>query len=156
MRWKCGILCCLVLAGCAVSSVTGIGDTRLSESPTIELHSPGFDKRVTVFVEIADDPQERARGLMERQQVPWGTGMLFLFPTSQQLSFWMKNTLVPLDILYFDARGVFVSSATMEPCAADPCRTYPSAGSAMYALEVPAGFAKEQEIASGWTLSLPH
>ena len=80
--------------------------------------------------------------------------MLFIFSAPQQLSFWMKNTLIPLDILYFDSEGNFVSSSTMEPCTKDPCATYPSAGPAQYALEVNAGFAVENGINEAWSLEV--
>ena len=59
-----------------------------------------------VRVEIADDPQERARGLMFRESLPADTGMLFLYETPRESSFWMKNTYLPLDIVFMDARGV--------------------------------------------------
>jgi uncharacterized membrane protein (UPF0127 family) len=59
-----------------------------------------------VRVEIADDPQERARGLMFRESLPADTGMLFLYETPRESSFWMKNTYLRLDIVFMDARGV--------------------------------------------------
>ena len=76
--------------------------------------------------------------------------MLFIFEKPQILSFWMKSTVIPLDILFFDEGGKLVSTATMEPCAADPCQTYPSAAEAQYALEVPAGFSEQHGIGEGW------
>lgn len=110
---------------------------------------------LTVTVEIADEPAERERGLMHRTELPEDMGMLFIFEREQPLAFWMKNTLIPLDILYFDAGGQWVSSVTMEPCIKDPCRTYPAEGPAQYALEVNKGYVLAHGIGEGWTLNLP-
>lgn len=104
---------------------------------------------IALDVEFATTPEQRTVGLMHRPTVD--RGMLFVFDDEAPRSFWMKNTLVPLDIAYFRADGAWVSSARMEPCAADPCRTYESAGPARYALELPAG-GLGASIGSGWTL----
>lgn len=103
-------------------------------------------------VEVALTPSEHERGLMGRSTVT--TGMLFVFTDEQQRAFWMKNTLVPLDIAYFDATGAWVSSARMEPCVKDPCPTYLSSGPATYALELPIDGIGAQ-IGEGWTLLRP-
>lgn len=81
-------------------------------------------------------------------------GMLFVFDTAQERSFWMKNTLMPLDILFFAANGTFVSWQRMDPCKADPCPSYYSNGSAQYALEVPAGFMDPTHVVK-YSLKLP-
>lgn len=106
-----------------------------------------------IAVEIADSDAERQKGLMERASLEGG--MLFVFPQEQELAFWMKDTLIPLDILYFDSRGQFVSVTTMQPCKADPCTTYPSAGPARFALEVNAGEAAAWGVGEGWILKPP-
>ncbi len=85
---------------------------------------PADGDPVTVRLEVAADPATRARGLMEREQVPHGTGMVFLYPADVAEAFWMKNTLVPLSIAFVAADGRVVSVAEMTPCKADPCPSY--------------------------------
>jgi len=98
------------------------------------------DIEVPVLVEIADDPDEQQVGLMNRTELPENQGMLFLFSQPQILSFWMKNTLIPLDVLFFDAEGNFAGVRTMDPCKKDPCTVYSSDTVATFALELSSGF----------------
>ena len=95
-------------------------------------------------LEIAATPEQRSRGLMHRESLPEDVGMLFVFSSENTLSFWMKNTLIPLDILYIDSAGVVVDIQTMVPQPGAPSselRTYPSAAPAQYALEINADLA---------------
>ena len=100
----------------------------------------------TVRVEIADEAAERERGLMYRDSLPEDTGMLFVYPRERTLSFWMRNTRIPLDIAYIDQRGVIVDIQTMTP---QSDRQYPSAAPAMYALELEAGWFEEHGVSVG-------
>ncbi len=112
-------------------------------------------QHVDLRVELADDNEKRSRGLMFRESLPMGHGMLFIFDKPQTLSFWMKNTLIPLDILFFGEGGKLVSTVTMAPCTEDPCQAYPSAAEAQYALEVPAGFIEQHHVDDGWRATFP-
>ncbi|HZC99153.1 MAG TPA: DUF192 domain-containing protein [Actinomycetes bacterium] len=92
-----------------------------------------------VSLEVAADEPARERGLSHRTDVPSGTGMVFLFPGDTTASFWMKDTLVPLQIAFVAADGRVVSTFEMAPCRADPCATYTPSGAYRYAVELPSG-----------------
>lgn len=92
-----------------------------------------------IQVELALAPKTQAYGLMNRLILPENEGMLFVFSKEQSLSFWMKNTKIPLDILYFNQDGVLVDYAEAIPCVADPCPSYPSKALARYVLEIGKG-----------------
>ena len=100
----------------------------------------------TVEAEVARTYEERERGLMYREGLAKGRGMLFVFPDAQIRSFWMKNTFIPLDIAYLDAELRIVDIQPMEPESLD---SHPSALPAMFALEVPLGWFAEVGIAVG-------
>lgn len=105
--------------------------------PTVELRGE------TYRVEIADDNAERMRGLMYRERMDADAGMLFLFESQGPQAFWMKNTRIPLDILYFDENWKLVGwSLDTPPCSlGDRCPSYPSQAPARYVLELNAGTA---------------
>ncbi len=92
------------------------------------------DELITVWV--ADESAERRQGLMEVDQLPRGIdGMLFVFETEASVTFTMFNTPMPLDIWWFDATGVRVGWAEMEPCPSKPCPSYRSPGPIRWVLE---------------------
>jgi uncharacterized protein len=87
--------------------------------------------------ELARTSEQRSRGLMHRLRAP-ADGMLFVFPGDTTSGFWMKNTLVPLAIVFFDRQGKRVRRLTMTPCRRDPCPIYTPEGRYRFALELPA------------------
>jgi uncharacterized membrane protein (UPF0127 family) len=100
----------------------------------------------TVVAEVAATPEERSEGLMYRDEVPDGTGMLFVFQDNAVRSFWMANTYVPLDIGYLDPSFRLVDIVQMEPLVTD---SYVSSVPAMYGLEVRQGWFGDNEIGVG-------
>ena len=112
-------------------------------------------KGTRIAIEVADDHTERARGLMHRDRLGAGNGMLFVHADEERQAYWMKNTKIPLDILYFDARRRLVSVSHAPPCSlGDRCPPYPSAGPALYVLELDAGEAAALGIERGDELTL--
>lgn len=126
------------LAGCA------------SEGPWVELKGQRY------VVEVADDHAERTRGLMFRDRLEPGAGMLFVHDIEQPLAYWMKNTRIPLDIFYFDEDRRLVSvSRGVPPCSlGDRCPNYPSNAPALYVLELDAGTAARIDARAGDALTL--
>ena len=109
----------------------------------------------TFSVEIADTQEEHALGLMYRDSMPADHGMIFLFPNEAPRSFWMKNTRIPLDIMYFDKDLKLVSiSADTPPCRVSNCPSYSSKAPAQYVLELNAGLAASLGVKVGDQLTL--
>lgn len=90
---------------------------------------------------LAETDAQHERGLMSRTDLGGFDGMLFVFPSPTTVTFWMKDTVLPLSIAYFDASGRFVSSADMAPCLGrgSNCPEYPATGPYTFAIEVPRG-----------------
>ncbi|MBN8735587.1 MAG: DUF192 domain-containing protein [Xanthomonadales bacterium] len=125
-------------AACAATPATAPG------TPSVTLRGHAFT------VELAGTPAEQEHGLMERTSMPADHGMLFVFPDDEPRTFWMKNTLIPLDMLFFDAAHKLVTiQADAQPCKADPCKLYPSNAPARYVLELNAGTAAKLGVHEG-------
>jgi uncharacterized membrane protein (UPF0127 family) len=119
------------------------------DAPAVQLHGQRF------HTEFATNDAARERGLMMRTELAADHSMLFVFPEEDKRWFWMKNTLIPLDILYFDANRRLVSvQAKVPPCKADPCPSYPSDLPARYVLELPAGTAARIGVMVGDELTI--
>jgi uncharacterized protein len=132
-------MCLLLLAGCASAA-----------DSWVELAGKRY------AVEVADDDAERERGLMFRDELPPGHGMLFVHEREEPQAYWMKNTRIPLDILYFDsARRLVSQQRDVPPCAlGDACPPYPSEAPARYVLELNAGQAAQLDLQTGASLEI--
>jgi uncharacterized membrane protein (UPF0127 family) len=116
-----------------------------ARTPWVEIGGERFE------VEVADDDDERARGLMFRDAMPADHGMLFIHDRQERQAYWMKNTKIALDILYFDSERRLVSQQRdVPPCSSgDRCPPYPSRGAARYVLELNAGQAARLGLEDG-------
>ncbi len=138
-RFRALLAALLLLGGCSTAS-----------GHWVELNGARYG------VEIADDDKERARGLMFRDEMAAGAGMLFVHDREAPQAYWMKNTKIPLDILYFDtARKLVSQQRDVPPCSlGDGCPPYPSTGPARYVLELNAGEAARLNLRNGAELRL--
>lgn len=150
-RWKQVLMAALVITGCSQPApeppATAASPGRV-EAPRATLPDGS-----TVRLELAISPEEIANGLMFRPSLAADRGMLFLFDEARLPSFWMKNTLIPLDLVFLDPAGMVVDVIPeVPPCAADPCPTYSPEVPALAVLELGAGRAKAHGIEPGATL----
>ena len=134
----CGVFLLLLLPACTDSNA----EPPESELPVTRIRVGNHE----ITVEVAADRTSLRRGLMFRDSLPEDHGMLFIFPVEQPLSFWMKNTRIPLSIAYADSQGTIVRIADMEPF--DESRV-PSGAPAQFALEMNQGWFSRKGILVG-------
>jgi len=107
---------------------------------------------LALTVEIADTDAAREKGLMGVKQLSDQQGMAFVWSGEQAALFWMKDTLIPLDIAFWDSKGSVVDMQSMTPCSADPCSTYGSAQPYVGAVEVRGGLLSHAGLRVGDTV----
>lgn len=129
------------LAIAATALATGVA-CRRHQLPTTTI-TVGEHK---MLVEVADNGENRNRGLMNRDRLPADEGMLFVYPDEKPRSFWMKNVRFPLSIAFAKQDGTIVSISDMAPMTT---RSTPSGAPAMYALEVNEGWFRENGVSVG-------
>jgi uncharacterized membrane protein (UPF0127 family) len=102
-----------------------------------------------IEAELAYTDETRMKGLMNRRYLPPDAGMLFIFRDLELHSFWMKNTLIPLDLIWLNEKKEVVYFVTAQPCEEDPCGSYQPMQKAKYVLEVNGGFVKKHNMKLG-------
>ncbi len=123
-----------VTTGAPVTTTPDTGPVPDLPTTTISVGDTELD------VWLADDTTERQQGLRGVGALPGGIdGMLFGWDTPTDAVFVMEDTLIPLDLWFFDGDGIMVGSHQMTPCTTDPCPRYPAPGPVLWALETPAG-----------------
>jgi len=135
----------ILLASCIA---TGCSQPPASGLPTVQMKLGSQ----TFTLEIANTAETRERGLMRRDSMPADHGMIFAFPSEEPQSFWMKNTLIPLDIVYIDAAGTIVSIRSMKPLDLTGIE---SGKPAKYAIELNAGIASAAGLKVGDKIKVP-
>jgi uncharacterized membrane protein (UPF0127 family) len=140
-------------AGCGNESDTAGTEEKTTGHPTVTIYA-SCGEEARVGVEVADDLFEQARGLMYRTTLGADRGMLFVYPEERELSFWMKNTQIPLSIAYIDSERRIVDILNMKPLDDRPPH-YVSSEPAQYALEVNQGFFKKRGVKVGDRVELP-
>jgi hypothetical protein len=123
-----------------------------SKSNTVEV----LIKDNPFILEKALTPKQKASGLMNRDFLPEENGMIFIFEDSQKRGFWMKNTLIPLDMIFLDSNGMVVDiNQDAQPCTLESeCIPYISAAPAKYVIEINAGLAEKLGLEKGDMISL--
>jgi uncharacterized membrane protein (UPF0127 family) len=147
-------LAIIVCAGLVITACTQPTSTPPAPPPQNAGPRIVFRDGFVVHVEIAADDPTREQGLMYRDQLAPDRGMIFIFPSSGLYPFWMKNTLIPLDMIWIDdAKRIAHVATGVPPCKADPCPSYSPGASARYVLEVAAGVATQHHLTAGSALN---
>lgn len=145
-----GRACLALMLGCAAGCAP-LGTQRLPYEQILV-------GAVTARVQVAATPQIRERGLMYRTHLDADAGMLFVYPSARRLTFWMKNTLLPLDIGYFDDQGFLIEVHRMIPqpgVSDEKLKTYVSSEPALSALEMNAKWFERHNLRRYARLKLP-
>jgi uncharacterized membrane protein (UPF0127 family) len=140
MRW--------LLVGAFLLGSTACTDSpHLRDRPASEVTFEGSD--AVLYVDVADDAEERLRGLMGVHHLPEDQGMAFVFERPVTTGFWMKDTLIPLSIAFVDEDDRVVGLKEMEPCAADPCPSYGVDEPYVMAIEANTGWFEDHGVREG-------
>jgi uncharacterized membrane protein (UPF0127 family) len=149
-----GVFGLVFLCGCSLwGGDVSAGDASASVTASTGGTSISFETsagKTVISVEVADTFEERTKGLMYRKSLESNKGMFFVFETDQPLNFWMKNTLIPLDMIFLDGNySVVKIQKNAQPCKKDPCQIYSSGRAAKYVIEVNGGMSDKMGLKVG-------
>jgi uncharacterized membrane protein (UPF0127 family) len=137
----------MIALACTQRNVPAPATTATADAATPRIILPD---RSAIVVEVASDDATREQGLMYRDHMAEDRGMIFLFPQVGEYPFWMKNTLIPLDMIWIDSDHRIVHIAhDVPPCKADPCPNYPPNAKAASVLELAGGVAAKHHLKDG-------
>lgn len=130
-----------LLAGCWVEDVKNItsSKTESSQEEVLAQESKLTIGEQSFYIETADTSDLRQQGLMYRESMPANRGMLFVWENEQPRTFWMKNTLIPLDMIWINGLNEIVDIQAAEPCKVENCPHYSGKAPAKYVLELNQG-----------------
>jgi len=145
----------VILLSLFVSVALAIIISSVLPNPEPEKENQACIKDRCFGVEIADTPGKRSWGLMYRENLAKDKGMLFIFETEGNYPFWMKNTLIPLDIIWINTESEIVFIAeNAQPCKEDLCPNIDPKANTKYVLEINGGFSKEYGFKVGDEINL--
>ena len=143
------LLLCSLLNACT-KAMPPATNTETTPKPAVAGPRVILPDGFVVNIEIADDEELRAQGLMYRDHLAPGAGMLFFFDEEDEYPFWMKNTRIPLDIIWIDAnRRIAHVKHEVPPCHVPDCPSYPPNAKARYVLEIAGGEAVKHGLKEG-------
>jgi uncharacterized membrane protein (UPF0127 family) len=153
MKSMCLMSAVLVVAACSQPARNPGAGPASTPRPTPAPPHAVLPDGLVLELELALTPDEISTGLMFRPSLADDRGMLFLFDHPRLPAFWMKNMLIPLDLVFLDGTGTIVDViADVPPCASDPCPNYPPSNPAQAVLEINAGSAASHGIEIGSTI----
>jgi hypothetical protein len=141
------------LAAALVAALVGIAPPARAECAPDRLDLRDGATQLRFTVEVVDTEASRARGLMFRESLPRFGGMLFVYDRTGPVAFWMKNTLIPLDMLFFDEAGVL--TRIHENAVPGDLTPIPGGDSVRYVLEINGGLSEALGITSGAEMRHP-
>ena len=128
---------------------------RFTSNPRLKKFNIVFENGAFLKTEVAETERQLREGLMFRTELKENSGMLFMYPKSGVRSFWMKNTLIPLDILWINENFEIVYILkNVPPCESNPCPSYAPQVSAKYAIEAPGGWTETKNITEGMRITI--